>query len=30
MSFLTPKHLQDASRILRSLALIASRAAAET
>ena len=30
MSWLTPKHLQDASRILRSLALVATRAAAET
>ncbi|MCJ1422629.1 hypothetical protein MMC29_000509, partial [Sticta canariensis] len=30
MSFLTPKHLQDAARILRGLALVAARAATES
>ena len=29
MSFFTPKHFQDASRILRGLALVAARAAAD-
>lgn len=29
MSFLTPKHFQDASRIFRGLALVAATAAAE-
>ncbi len=29
MSFLTPKHFQDASRILRGVALVAARAAAD-
>ncbi|BDA48587.1 Atypical kinase COQ8A, mitochondrial [Coccomyxa sp. Obi] len=30
MSFLTPKHFQDASRILRGVALVAARAAADS
>jgi hypothetical protein len=29
MSFLTPKHFEDASRVLRGLALVAARAAAD-
>jgi len=29
MSFFTPKHFQDASKILRGLALVAARAAAD-